>query len=147
MAYIQMHTPKARNAKQKAERQSLYGRFEETLTCNKVWKTWSLEEKIKLQAQARQCAQIFQRSSSCVEGRNGQLALQHHASRKLKPRKMAASTVIHNYFVKRPNGTTAAERLFEQEPDNLFEWLLARTDSPHLPAKKRPQKIKLPMVA
>ncbi len=60
---------------------------------------------------------------------------------------MAASTVIHNYFVMTPAGTTAAARLFEQEPDNLFEWLLARTDSPPLPAKKRPQKIKVSMVA
>jgi hypothetical protein len=33
---------------------------------------------------ARECANIFQRSSSCVEGRNGQLALHHHSLHKIR---------------------------------------------------------------
>ncbi len=45
MAYIQIHTPKARDAKQKAERQVLYSRLEEKLNCHKAWETWSVEEK------------------------------------------------------------------------------------------------------
>jgi hypothetical protein len=92
---------------------------------------------VALQAEAKKCAVVFQRSSSCVEGRNGQLSLKHHASRKMSARKLAASTVIHNYFITRQNGTTAAERLFEQPPDDLFEWLLEHTDYPPLPAQKR----------
>ena len=90
---------------------------------------------------------VFQRSSSCVEGRNGQLALKHHASRKMSARKLAASTVIHNYFITRQDGTTAAERLFEQPPDDLFEWLLEHTDYPPLPAQKRSKVGKLRAVA
>src|ERR1041385_5669490 len=49
----------------------------------------------------------FQRSSSCVEGRNGQLALRHHSLHKLSGRKLAALTALHNYWIKR-GGQTAA---------------------------------------
>jgi hypothetical protein len=54
------------------------------------------------------CVQTFQRSSSCVEGRNGQLALRHHSFHRLSPRKLQALTTIHNFFLTRPDGSTAA---------------------------------------
>jgi len=137
MAYIEVHLPKSRNAKQKEQRKTLHHELEKKLNDLDLWQHKTVEQKTTLQSQARQCALVFQRSSSCVEGRNGQLSLKHHASRQLSPRKLAASTVIHNCFITRPNGTTAAERFFERPPDNLFEWLLSRTDCPPLPAKKR----------
>src|SRR5262249_2583317 len=37
---------------------------------------------------AKECAQLFQRSSSCVEGRNGQLSLRHHSLHRLSNRKL-----------------------------------------------------------
>ena len=37
----------------------------------------------ELDKAARHCAQLFQRSSSCVEGRNAQLALRHHGIHRL----------------------------------------------------------------
>lgn len=86
---------------------------------------------------ARECAQLFQRSSSCVEGRNGQLALRHHSLHRLRDQKLAALTTVHNYFVPRSDGTTAAERFFGTKPGNLFEWVLARVDLPGWPAQKR----------
>ncbi len=86
-----------------------------------------------------ECAQLFQRSSSCVEGRNGQLALFHHSLHRLSNRKLAALTTVHNYFVERPDGTTAAERFFGAKPKNLFEWVLERVDLPGRPAQKRSQ--------
>ncbi len=58
---------------------------------------------------AQECAELFQRSSSCVEGRNGQLALRHHSLHRLRDQKLAALTTVHNYFVQRSDGTTAAE--------------------------------------
>ncbi|HEY85831.1 MAG TPA: hypothetical protein G4N96_12060 [Chloroflexi bacterium] len=73
---------------------------------------------------------IFQRSSSCVEGRNGLLALLHHSLHRLSNRKLSALTTVHNYFVKRRDGTTAAERFFSSPPKDLFEWLLERVDIP-----------------
>lgn len=86
---------------------------------------------------ARECAELFQRSSSCVEGRNGQLALRHHCLHRLRDQKLAALTTVHNYFVRRSDGTTAAERFFGAKPGNLFEWILERVDLPGWPAQKR----------
>ena len=86
---------------------------------------------------ARECAELFQRSSSCVEGRNGQLALRHHSLHRLRDQKLAALTTIHNYFIQRSDGTTAAERFFGSKPGNLFDWVLARVDLPGWPAQKR----------
>ena len=89
------------------------------------------------QATARPCATWFQRSSSCVEGRNGQLELRHHSLHRLSPRKRAALTVIHNYWLKRADGTTAAERFFGAKPADLFAWLLECQPLPARPARRR----------
>ena len=86
---------------------------------------------------AQECAELFQRSSSCVEGRNGQLALRHHSLHRLRDQKLAALMTVHNYFVQRSDGTTAAERFFGSKPGNLFEWALERVDLPGWPAQKR----------
>ena len=83
------------------------------------------------------CAQLFQRSSSCVEGRNGHLSLFHHGQHRLSQRKLKALTTVHNYFKQRPDGTTAAERFFEQEYEDLFEWLLCQLPVPPRPAKSK----------
>lgn len=80
----------------------------------------------------------FQRSSSCVEGRNGQLELRHHSLHRLSQRKLATLTALHNYWLKR-GGTTAAERFFGKKPADLFEWLLSRLPLPARPARQRPQ--------
>lgn len=98
-----------------------------------------LEEKVVIEQVALECAQLFQRSSSCVEGRNGQLALRHHSLHRISDRKLAALTTTHNYFVKRSDGTTAAERFFGAKPKNLFEWLLDHVELPGRPAQKRLQ--------
>ena len=87
---------------------------------------------------AEDCAGLFQRSSSCVEGRNGQLSLRHHSLHRLSNRKLKAQTVVHNFFIKRRDGTTAAERFFGAAPKDLFEVLLEKVDLPGRPARKRP---------
>jgi hypothetical protein len=92
-----------------------------------------------LETVALECAQVFQRSSSCVEGRNGQLALQHHSLHRLSQRKLAALTTVHNYFIQRQDGTTAAERFFGAKPKELFEWILERVALPGWSAPKRAQ--------
>jgi hypothetical protein len=86
---------------------------------------------------AREWAGWFQRSSSCVEGRNGQLELRHHSLHRLSPRKLGVLTVLHNYWLKRPDGTTAAERFFGAKPEDLFTWLLQRRPLPARPARRR----------
>jgi len=46
--------------------------------------------------QAQQAAEVFQRSSSRVKGRNGQLSLRHHGLRELTTSKLKALRTIHN---------------------------------------------------
>jgi len=94
-------------------------------------------EQAVIERVAEECAQLFQRSSSCVEGRNGQLALRHHSLHRLSDRKLAALTTVHNYFVQRSDGSTAAERFFNAQPRDLFAWVLERVDLPGRPAQKR----------
>ena len=71
---------------------------------------------------------IFERSSSCVEGRNGVLALCHHGAHHISTKHLEALTCIHNYFTRRPDGTTAAERFFGHKHDDLFEYMLSHMD-------------------
>jgi hypothetical protein len=109
------------------------------------------DELKNIERVAKECAQLFQRSSSCVEGRNGQLALHHHSLHRLSDRKLASLTVVHNYYVKREDGTTAAERFFGAKPRDLFEYLLGQIDLPRRPASKRsepiPKSYVLPLAA
>lgn len=101
------------------------------------WGTLSPEFQAELESRARQCAELFQRSSSCVEGRNGQLSLRHHALHQLSERKLQALTVLHNYAVQRADGSTAAGRFYGTEPQDLFAWLLRRFP---FPARPRPTR-------
>lgn len=96
----------------------------------------------RLEDVARECADLFQRSSSAVEGRNGQLSLHHHGQHRLTDRRLAAKTVVHNYLIRRSDGTTAAQRFFGKPPDDLFQWVLARAKPPSRPAQKRPRQAK-----
>jgi hypothetical protein len=90
----------------------------------------------ELDKAAKSCAQFFQRSSSCVEGRNAQLALRHQGIHRLSDRHLKASTVMHNYYIKRRDGTTAAERFYKAKPNNLFEFLLNNVDYPARPRNR-----------
>jgi hypothetical protein len=98
----------------------------------------SQAEKLEVERVARQCAELFQRSSSCVEGRNGRLSLFHHGQTRLSETRLKALTAVHNYVVRRADGSTAAERFFGQKQTDAFSWLLERMpDLPHPAAKRR----------
>jgi hypothetical protein len=69
-----------------------------------------------------------------VEGRNGYLSRRNHQLRGLDhPRKRACLTTIHNFFLTRADGTTAAERFFEQKPRSMFAAILASVAIPPAP--------------
>ena len=82
-------------------------------------------------------AALFQRSSSCLEGRNGQLSLRHRGLHRLTARKLGALRVFHNYLAERPDGTTAAERFFGARPQPLLPRLLSRLPLPAHPRQRR----------
>ncbi|MCF8076615.1 MAG: DUF6399 domain-containing protein [Desulfotignum sp.] len=48
-----------------------------------------------IEKMADEFANPFQRSSSCIEGRNGQLALQHHGLHRFSQRKRTSLTAVH----------------------------------------------------
>jgi transposase len=91
-------------------------------------------EQNQLKHKAKTLAEVFQRSSSNVEGRNGYLSLRNHQLRGLDhPRKRACLTTMHNFFLTRADGTTAAERFFGQKPRSMFAAILASVDIPPAP--------------
>jgi hypothetical protein len=87
---------------------------------------------------ARWMANNYQRTSSAVEGRNGYLTRLHHAGRGFSPQTLKVLTIIHNFHLKRPDGTTAAQRLFDYEFLDLFEWVVEHMSD--LPLARRSLK-------
>jgi hypothetical protein len=136
--YLQRAAEKAGTAQ---ERQRLRALSEEVLARARspdgLWGTLSPEVRTGLERRAQQCADFFQRSSSCVEGRNGQLSLKHHALHYFTTRKLRALTVLHNYLLQREDGSTAAQRFYGTAPRDLFSWLREHLSLPARPRRKR----------
>lgn len=93
-------------------------------------------------AWARWMANNYQRTSSAVEGRNGYLTRLHHAGRGFSTQTLKVLTIIHNFHLKRPDGTTAAQRLFDYEFPDLFEWVVEHMGD--LPLARRSLKAHSP---
>ena len=104
-----------------------------------VWWELSPETQEQLRHEAKRLAAVFQRSSSNVEGRNGYLSLRSHQLRGLDlPRKRQCFTAIHNFFLTRSDGTTAAERFFGQKPRSMLAAILESVEL--APAPLRPPR-------
>ncbi len=136
--YLQRVAEKAGTAQ---ERQRLRALSKEVLARARspdgFWGTLFPEVRTDLERKAQQCADFFQRSSSCVEGRNGQLSLKHHALHYFTTRKLRALTVLHNYLLQREDGSTAAQRFYGTAPRDLFSWLREHLSLPARPRRKR----------
>lgn len=100
--------------------------------------TKMLMENEDLISWAKWMVSNFQRTSSAVEGRNGWLSQMNHNGRGLSPKRLKAQTVLHNYFLKRDDGTTAAERLFHAKFPDPLEWVIERMGD--LPMPREPTK-------
>ena len=98
---------------------------------------WPEELKQGLMKKGKEMAETFQRSSSCVEGRNGMLSLNYHRFHRLNARSLQVLTIVHNFDVRRSDGTTAAERFFEAKHENLFESLVANVRIPGKPQQQQ----------
>jgi len=103
------------------------------------------EDRERVRRVSKEMVGLFARSSSCVEGRNGRLALFHHGQTRLSAGRLKALTVVHNYLTERDDGTTAAERFFGKKPRDVFDWLLARLPDLPRPAAKRSPKATQPL--
>jgi len=83
----------------------------------------------------------YQRTTSAVEGRNARLSYHYFASKGIRASHVKPLTVIHNFWIKRPDGTTACERLCQFKPPDLFEWLLERMDALPMARPRQPSVI------
>lgn len=100
--------------------------------------TSSTQEEInRMIKTATKAIAVFQRSSSPVEGRNSQLNLQQHCRHKLSERKLSALTVLHNFFIKQKDGTTAARRFFGVAHVDLFTFLQENMSHIGRPRKRK----------
>ena len=122
---IQLNRTQAK-AKNKNLRNSYQQRIEKA---QEKWEDSCLKKELPTQrleflmAMAYQIAISFQRASSQTEGRNGYLAFVNHAHRGMSNDRLKVLTVIHNYDIRRIDGTTPAQRLFGKEFPDLFEFL------------------------
>lgn len=82
-------------------------------------------------------AATFQRASSQVEGRNGYLSFVHRAHRGIPKQRLAVLTVVHNFDIRRGDGTTPAERLFSRPFPDLFEFLCQNVTGFAEPRRRR----------
>ena len=136
MEYLKMVSSRIRIKEEKDGITTMISKLLDTLhQRDGPWNNLSDEKQKKLLLHAKTCAGKFQRSSSCVEGRNGYLSLLYHGFHRLSPEKLKSLTVIHNFFIKGKDGKIPAEKFFEQKPRDLFEWLLDKTSFPLRPRK------------
>lgn len=130
MEYLKLCLQRTKKKKQKESIKATLRRLEEELSKDMLWGLITEAVQKVWRSRALECANVFQRSSSCVEGRNGQLSLKFHAFRRLNKQTLRVLTVLHNFFIRRADGTTAAERFFEERPRDLFTWLLEKVELP-----------------
>ena len=120
--YQKMEQTKNRNTKERYRK--AWEAASEKLKADPFSTKLSISEMERWLTLAENMARQFQRSSSAVEGRNGCLSQMYHNGRGLNEKRLKALTVIHNYGIRREDGTTAAMRLFDTEFPDLFSWLL-----------------------
>jgi len=136
--YLQLRVRKTKTAEARAQLRRTIVDLQQALDApGAVLAGLSEQGRTTIKQVAIECAQLFQRSSSNVEGRNGVLALRHHSIHHLTQRKLSALTVVHNHGVTRADGTTAAQRFFGHKPRDLFEHLLMNLPPPRRPAARR----------
>lgn len=122
--YWQQQTQRTKNPDLRKDYQAACLKAKELLQIHPITVSLSLSTRESWWNWAIWMVSKFQRSSSAVEGRNGYLSQVHHNRRGLSTKRLKVSTVIHNFSLKRNDGTTAAQRLFGQKFPDLFEYLV-----------------------
>jgi Family of unknown function (DUF6399) len=133
--YWQQQAQRTKNSDLRVAYQQAADLAQFTLTATPYYRNLSPQQLSQWQAWGQWIVTKFQRTSSAVEGRNGYLTQMHHNRRGLSPRQLKVQTTIHNFYLKRSDGSTAAERLFGKSSPDLFESLLKQM--PILPQARR----------
>ncbi len=135
--YWQQQVRRTKNPDRRQDYQAAYLKARAFLEQHPVTVSLSLSTRESWWNWAIWMVSKFQRSSSAVEGRNGYLSQIHHNRRGLSSKRLQVSTVIHNFSLKRIDGTTAAQRLFGQKFPDLFEYLIENIGELPQPRKSR----------
>ncbi len=139
--YVQHRISLARNALERARLFALWERLRsELLSSTSPWWGWEPTMQLEVQSRVQLWVKLFPRSTSALEGHNGQDSLVHHQRHRLSDGFRKARIVVRNYVVTRADGTTAAQRLFGNKPGDLIEYLCERIK---LPARGRRRESKL----
>ena len=102
-----------------------------------ITKQLTEEQQLICQQWAERIARSFQRASSQVEGRNGYLAFIHKAHRGLTEQRLNVLTVVHNFDIRGIDNKTPAERLFQKEFPDVFEFILDNVTSFSQPRQRK----------
>jgi len=141
--YRQME--KSQNAHHRKKYKQAWQRALAAYLAHSITSMLSGDEREQWEAWADWMSSQFHRSSSAVEGRNGCLSQMYHNGRGLTERRLKALTVIHNYAIKRTDGSTAAQRFFGTEFPDLFEWLIEQMGSLPMPRKGKRRVVSNPL--
>ena len=132
----------ARNHLPAAVRTYLRARSDEmfrSVAAHAEWKELPHGLRVHLASVARDCARLFVRSSSPTEGHNAWTSprlFRHHG---VRDEWLAALKVVHNFLLRRADGTTAGQRFYGRPHEDLVEYLCARMPLPPLPRNRRPK--------
>jgi hypothetical protein len=136
--YWQQQADKTRHPDLKQQYQKAADRAYEQLAADALTQHMGGQQGQQWMEWAQWMCAKYQRTSSAVEGRNGYLSRLHHAGRGLGEQHLRVLTTIHNFDLKKADGTTAAQRLFDHRFPNLFESIVDSIDE--LPLARRSSK-------
>ncbi len=106
VVYWQTQVEKTKTPALKTAYQQAFRQAQATLLHHPLTATVTPPALETYSAGARDLAGPFQRASSAVEGRNGYLSQLHHCARGIPTQRLKVTTVIHNFDLKRADGTT-----------------------------------------
>jgi hypothetical protein len=121
--YWLQQSDKTQHSEFKVRYQQAADQAAQNLLAHPLTPTLTAEERQTWIDWARWMANNYQRTSSAIEGPNGYLTRLHHAGRCFSAQTLKVLTIIHNFHLQRPDGTTAAQRLFDYQFPDLFEWV------------------------
>lgn len=131
---------RGRTAEERKRQASLGERLQQEAWASDALGQLAEASRQEVERVGREVVGLLQRSSSCVEGRNGRLALFQHGHTRLSEGKRKALTAVHNFVARREDGTTAAERFFGKKQRDVLDWLLEQMPDLPRPAARRPPK-------
>lgn len=143
--YWQLRLQNVRNPKIKSCYQQAHYQALAEMENHSIYKKMDEHEKNQWKRWGTWIAEQFQRTTSAIEGRNGVLSLASHFCRGISKNRLAALTVIHNYFIRRDDNTTAAQRLYKVKHDCLLEFILENVTELPMPRNWKKDSVAEPL--